>query len=417
MKKLFTVLLALFTISFTTQSQVIKKISSKVKNKASQRADQKVDNAIDKGLDKTEAATKTTAKKVGTDPGSATTANSSSAAKIDTTFTPVAFTAYNNYDFVPGEKILFEDNFMNDQVGEFPAHWHLGAGQATINNVAGKNALLLTAGNFAHVSPLMKSKTYLPDAFTIEYDSYSTGGYGPHIYLYDNSTDAEGGNRDRAQINMNSGNIWNSAGYKETDKDEITGEFPKDILGENYWNKWHHIAIAYKAKQLKIYIDQYRVLVIPNIGITPRAFDIEGIGDEKEPVIMTNFRIADGAGMNMLGKKFTDTKIVTHGINFDVNKANIKPESMGTLNSIVQIMKDNPDIKFEVGGHTDSDGDDVLNLKLSQARADAVRSQLISMGIDAARLTAKGFGKTKPISDNTTPEGKANNRRVEFVKK
>jgi outer membrane protein OmpA-like peptidoglycan-associated protein len=90
---------------------------------------------------------------------------------------------------------------------------------------------------------------------------------------------------------------------------------------------------------------------------------------------------------------------------------------MGTLNGIVQIMKDNPDVKFEVGGHTDSDGDDALNLKLSQARADAVRTQLISMGIDASRLTAKGFGKTKPISDNTSPEGKANNRRVEFVKK
>jgi outer membrane protein OmpA-like peptidoglycan-associated protein len=128
-------------------------------------------------------------------------------------------------------------------------------------------------------------------------------------------------------------------------------------------------------------------------------------------------RIAEGAGMNMLGKKFTDSKIVTHGINFDVNKAVIKPESMGTLNGIVQIMTDNPDVKFEVGGHTDSDGDVALNLKLSQARADAVRTQLISMGIDASRLTAKGYGKSKPISDNTSPEGKANNRRVEFVKK
>jgi OmpA-OmpF porin, OOP family len=118
----------------------------------------------------------------------------------------------------------------------------------------------------------------------------------------------------------------------------------------------------------------------------------------------------------MLGKKFTDAKIVTHGINFDVNKAVIKPESMGTLNAIVQILKDNPEVKFEVGGHTDSDGDDASNQKLSEQRANAVRTQLITMGIDAGRLSAKGYGETKPIADNKTFEGKANNRRVEFVK-
>jgi outer membrane protein OmpA-like peptidoglycan-associated protein len=83
---------------------------------------------------------------------------------------------------------------------------------------------------------------------------------------------------------------------------------------------------------------------------------------------------------------------------------------------IVQVLKDNPEIKFEVGGHTDSDGADDYNLKLSQQRADAVKDQLIKMGIEAARLSAKGYGETKPISDNTTFEGKANNRRVEFVK-
>jgi outer membrane protein OmpA-like peptidoglycan-associated protein len=120
--------------------------------------------------------------------------------------------------------------------------------------------------------------------------------------------------------------------------------------------------------------------------------------------------------MNLIGKKFTESKIITHGINFDVDKAAIKPESMGTLNMIVQVMKDNPDIKFEVDGHTDNSGTAAHNLSLSQQRAEAVKGQLIKMGVDASRLSARGFGDTKPISDNISLEGKANNRRVEFVK-
>jgi outer membrane protein OmpA-like peptidoglycan-associated protein len=132
--------------------------------------------------------------------------------------------------------------------------------------------------------------------------------------------------------------------------------------------------------------------------------------------VVTNIKVAEGGGMNMIGKKFTDAKIVTHGINFDVDKSTIRPESMGTLNMIVQIMKDNPDIKFDVEGFTDNSGDPAHNLTLSQNRADAVKAQLISMGISSSRLTCKGFGETKPITDNNSPEGKANNRRVEFVK-
>jgi len=134
------------------------------------------------------------------------------------------------------------------------------------------------------------------------------------------------------------------------------------------------------------------------------------------PIVFKNFRIAEGGNMNMIGQKFTDARIITHGINFDVDKAIIRPESMGTLNMIVNVMKTNPDLKFEVDGHTDNTGTAPHNLELSQQRANAVRTQLVTMGIDAARLTTKGLGDTKPISDNSTQEGKANNRRVEFVK-
>jgi len=89
---------------------------------------------------------------------------------------------------------------------------------------------------------------------------------------------------------------------------------------------------------------------------------------------------------------------------------------MGTLNMIIGVLKDNPEIKFEIDGHTDNSGTAAHNLTLSQQRADAVKDQLVKMGVDASKLAAKGFGDSKPISDNTTLEGKANNRRVEFIR-
>ena len=80
------------------------------------------------------------------------------------------------------------------------------------------------------------------------------------------------------------------------------------------------------------------------------------------------------------------------------------------------MMNAHPELKFEVSGHTDSDGNDASNLNLSTERAIVVKNKLISLGISGERLTTKGYGETKPISDNTSSEGKANNRRVEFLK-
>ena len=89
---------------------------------------------------------------------------------------------------------------------------------------------------------------------------------------------------------------------------------------------------------------------------------------------------------------------------------------MGTINEIYKLLRENTRLNYEIDGHTDNTGNSKHNMELSKERADAVKTQLVSMGIDASRLTTKGFGDTKPISDNSDAAGRANNRRVEFVK-
>ena len=111
-----------------------------------------------------------------------------------------------------------------------------------------------------------------------------------------------------------------------------------------------------------------------------------------------------------------DGKIVASGIRFDVGKATLKPESMGIINTIAEMMEDHPELNFSIEGHTDKDGDFDLNQNLSEERAKTVMNQLVSMGINSNRLASKGFGESKPVNSNDTPEGKAANRRVEFVK-
>ncbi|MFN8347024.1 MAG: OmpA family protein [Spirosomataceae bacterium] len=315
--------------------------------------------------------------------------------------------AYQNYDFVAGDKIIFSDNFADSQTGEFGTHWKLKEGQAVVNKSGDENAFFITKF-YTKLAPRVKTPAYLPKDFTVEFDAYLDAGYdsnpGIRIMLM---------NGDEAAVTVETSRTYTTFYGPDL---KLNGDNPKDLTDDNYFNKWIHYAIAVKGGQIKVYVNQNRVLTVPEVTFKATTLLVSGDYSDDKPMAFKNFKLAAGGDQNLIGKAFTDGKYISHGINFDVNKSTLKPASMGELNAIAKILKENTSLKVEIGGHTDTDGDDAGNLKLSEARAASVKNQLVSMGIDGSRLTTKGYGETKPIAPNSTFEGKAENRRVEFVK-
>jgi outer membrane protein OmpA-like peptidoglycan-associated protein len=138
--------------------------------------------------------------------------------------------------------------------------------------------------------------------------------------------------------------------------------------------------------------------------------------EDQYAVFIGNIKVATGKP-DTRHKLLDEGKFSTTGILFDFQSAVIKPESYGVVKEIAGVVKENGSLKVKVIGHTSSDGDDKANMELSKKRAAAVKDLLTTeFGVDAARLETEGKGETQPIADNKTKEGKAANRRVEFIK-
>jgi len=333
--------------------------------------------------------------------------NAGSAAQTPQQGVTAAEMAYAKNDFVPGDVIIFDDDVSREKMGEFPSQWDLVQGNVEVASVNGEKAILFVDGQ-CNITPLMKTpKNYLPESFTIELDFYApqkTGGYWEfHLHSQKERVcylswwgEANKGKKIEA--------FWS------TPSDEGRSSSSNADLSVG----WHRLSMSFNQRAFKVYIDGVRVTNVPNMK-QPSWFYIYTSNPNDGGYYIRNIRIAQGA-VPLYDRMMNDGKFITYGITFDVGKSVIKPESMGEINRIVTLMTENPTLKFSVEGHTDSTGGAAANQTLSEARSKAIVDKLISMGIAADRLKSAGKGQTSPIADNGTDEGRAKNRRVEFIK-
>ena len=447
MKRLVMILLALVAIGGATEinaqnwlEQLGQRAKERAKENIERKVEQKTDDLIDGIFNKAEDATKGKGRKkrgagedtpAETQPAAvqqATTPerdgviNNASVAQSGQQKGKTAEMSWNRYDFVAGDEVFFEDLLTNEQQGEFPSQWDLLGGSAEIVKVNGENAILLTNDD-TRISPYMENgKSYLPEIFTIEFDYYSFGQIG----------DDEGDKTSNIYVRLHKPDANEEYVYFEIPCHDTGGDFRSNCEARSGsdsnldldWSiqsvpdeGWHHVAISFNKRALKIYLDQTRVVNAPNVKqagwISLQSY--RSASGRDMLCYIKNIRIAKGA-VPLYDRMMSDGKFITYGITFDVGKATIKPESMGEINRIVQLMNENPTLKFSVEGHTDSTGNPTSNQTLSEQRSQAIVAKLVELGIAQDRLTAVGKGQNNPIADNSTDEGRAKNRRVEFVK-
>lgn len=331
---------------------------------------------------------------------------------------------FSKYDFIPGEKVIFFDNFSQDNVGDFPALWNTnGSAEVVTTNLFDGKWMKFFCREAIWTDQILN----LPDNYTIEYDVIPTNGDNEGMQGYsfrllqainekgfdhgavpgsagfDFSIEYYGTLRYSSYINLDGGEGLGLTGSKDD-------EGLKQKINQKY-----HIAIWVQKTRIRVFQNENKIFDLPKAFNHP-GVKMNRIRFEDGAAMVTNVRIAVGAP-DTRNKLITEGRLVTYGIYFDVNKDVVKPESYGTLKEIAAALTENPGVRVKVIGHTDSDGDDAANLDLSKRRAESVKGELSkTFGVDAGRIETDGAGETKPIAPNDTPVNKALNRRVEFVK-
>lgn len=428
MKKTMLFLSMIIILSFTANAQGwLNKVGAAAKDAAKRtvekRVEEKAEEVTDKALDKAEDAV-TKSKKTNKKQTDETTGN------IDEQINEKQqqqqqqpkqkLTSITQYDFVPGDKILFFEDFSEDAIGDFPALW-------TTNGSGEVKTVSIAPGKWLHMNGKDAVYCYtkeinFPENFIVEFDIIPDKDFqfGTCLTLYQDNPERSKEVNDDLYPGLRGLHIspnyegWETKGY-DSDKDWLIGTGAKNPLVAEELN---HVIVWIQKRRVRIYHQGQKVLDVPtNIYAETKLNKMLFSGwDRNSTPYVTNIKVTT-ASPDTRNKLITEGKLVTYGITFDVNKADIKSESFGTLKGIAGVLAENPDVNVKIVGHTDGDGDDAKNMDLSKRRAESVKNELVkNFGIDSSRLTTEGAGETKPIVANDTPVNKARNRRVEIIK-
>jgi len=395
----------------------------------------RIDRAVDGAFDKTGKAIgglfkkkkKVPAANTATDASNNTSnANSNPAAGTAGKAIPASGVAFS--DFVPGQSVIFQDDFSQDALADFPAKWNSnGSGKVTtLNGLTGRWLELKT--NTAVTPEINKA---LPENSTIEFDLYLNAQNGqttPFIQFgltqVKDILKEDLFYKDRLFMNIHR--------YAEQDGHTVEYGLKNDVLGTkgdfpitSYAGKVLHVSMALNKTRIRIYLDQTKVLDLPR-ALTPGMrtnFFLNSnqiVPAAELDMYVGNVRIASAEtdARSLLVKQLMESgKAVTNDILFDVNSDVIKSQSYDVVNQFGDALKANPTLKIKITGHTDSDGNASNNMELSKKRAASVKKYLLAnYSIDDSRIETDGKGATQPVADNSTATGKAKNRRVEFLK-
>lgn len=427
------IFIALVVLSFSinAEGQIKVDLKKKLENQVNRKLNQKADQAIDKTLDTVEDSIAAGLKKDDKADQSDENQQGQEAKGTDAKAAgksggqQTVLESYSKYDFIPGEKVIFYDDFSQDAVGDFPALWNTnGSAEVVTNNLFPGNWMKYVMNECVWTDELLK----LPDNYTIEFDVIPIGGlegagmsgWNMKLMQAKNAKAWDGGSA------PGQGGFWFRVEYfgrpsystwlygTECEKLNLRGYVEGDQYKEKL-NQKYHIAIWVQKSRVRLYQDQNKIVDLPKAFPTG-CVKPDRLRFEYGAAMISNVRIAVGAP-DMRNKLMTEGKLVTYGIYFDVNKDVVKPESYGTLKEIAAILNEVPDVKVKIVGHTDSDGADAANLDLSKRRAASVKNELVkSFGVNGDRLVTDGMGESQPVAANDTPANKALNRRVEFIK-
>jgi OmpA-OmpF porin, OOP family len=343
-------------------------------------------------------------------------------------------TFITRFDFVTGDQLLNYESFESDAVGDFPANWDTDAGGevVTTTKFPGKWFKLGREGFY-----LPESFGPLPENFTLEFDilvndefSWFSGKFktamvntttkipdkrlrnasGVVVMLHPINAASNAGTTTIVALNEGKELMENSQDQKG---------FTVARKAENQ-KQTAHVSIWKQGTRIRVYLNENKVWDLPRAFSKDirhdRLFFLSDNVRENENYFITNLKLTESSP-NQRSKLITEGTLTTYGILFDSNSDNLKNESYGTIKEIAMTLKENPQVRIKIIGHTDADGTRQNNNDLSSRRANSVKKALIQdFDISEIRIETEGRGSSEPVAPNDSPLNKAKNRRVQFIK-